>query len=252
MSSKSSRESKLSSPARRTVTGVFNWCDASAEYLVDLFNFSLVEMRAASASLRWARFCSESNASFSTGFEKRTATKWLATKPPNNSNPPAPPICQRSRCNCATALASGYRQIFHLPGRCHHRDVRDSRFAVSRAVELMPTALLRLCLSRRHLSNSAVAERRPCHPGNGKIVHEACWLLALKTALRLPSGRAIHLWRWGIGDRERYLQALREFAAFPTARGSARPVSHFAILAGCPGWKVRLEIFAEDLAQRWQ
>src|SRR5437773_2181029 len=79
----------------------FNFCEASAEYLVDRSSSSAVEARAASARFRPARFSSESSASFFTGTESFSATRWLATKPPNKSSAPAPPICQRSLCSSA-------------------------------------------------------------------------------------------------------------------------------------------------------
>src|SRR5260370_23788587 len=91
--------------------GLFNWCDASAEYLVDRSSSWAVDASAASARSRSARFSSESSASFFTGADMLRATKWLATNPPNNRSAPATPICQRRRCSCAVHEARGYKQI---------------------------------------------------------------------------------------------------------------------------------------------
>ncbi len=42
-------------PARRTVTGVFNWCEASAENLAERCSSTLVDWSSASARSRCAR-----------------------------------------------------------------------------------------------------------------------------------------------------------------------------------------------------
>ncbi len=51
-------------PARRTVTGVFNWCEASAENLAERCNSALVDSSAASARFRSRGFAPRSRRVF--------------------------------------------------------------------------------------------------------------------------------------------------------------------------------------------
>jgi len=67
-----------------TVIGLFSWCDASAEYLVEsLSSSSAVDARRGLGALPafCAIFLSESSASFFTGADMLRATRWLATNP---------------------------------------------------------------------------------------------------------------------------------------------------------------------------
>src|SRR6266446_151931 len=105
----------------------------------------------------------------------------------------------------------------------------------------MPTALPCPRSGLRYLSDLAATERHRCHSENGKILREACALLAPAMAHRPPSNRAIRLSRWDIISRERCLPARHGFAASPRAPRHVLGARRGATPGLCAARKLRLE-----------